>query len=205
MQKRVIQVATVVLAFLLTTSLFAFENAQINQPAPDFTLTDSHGKSHTLSQYQGKIVVLEWVNFGCPFVRKHYNGKNMQALQQKYTAEDIVWLSICSSAPGKQGYYESNAELNEKLAEEGHEASAYLIDASGEVGKIYNAKTTPHMYIINKEGSLVYGGAIDDKPTTRLEDLKSANNYVSEKLDILIAGNRVDPETTQPYGCGIKY
>ncbi|MCB0281629.1 MAG: thioredoxin family protein [Calditrichae bacterium] len=205
MHKRIILFTLLVTGFILHTSMFASEKAQINKAAPDFILTDSHGKTHSLSQYKGKIVVLEWVNFGCPFVRKHYNGKNMQALQQKYTSEDIVWLSICSSAPGKQGYYRSNDELNKKLAEEGHEASAYLIDASGDVGRMYDAKTTPHMYIINKEGILVYDGAIDDKPSAKLEDLKEADNYVSNKLDILIAGKEVDPETTNPYGCGIKY
>lgn len=205
MRQKVTLFSVLFLISALTVSLYAFDKAQVDKDAPDFTLVDSHGKSHTLSDYQGRIVVLEWINFGCPFVQKHYNGKNMQALQDKYTGEDIVWFSICSSAPGKQGHYDSNEDLNEKLKEEGSNATAYLIDESGKVGRMYDAKTTPHMYIINKEGMLVYAGAIDDKPSTRLDDLKTANNYVSERLDLLLAGKNVDPAKNQPYGCSVKY
>ena len=129
----------------------------------------------------------------------------MQKLQAKYTGEDVIWLSICSSSPGSQGYYASNEELNEKLKEEGSNATAYLIDASGKVGRMYGAKTTPHMYIINKDGILVYKGAIDDKPSTRLADLETANNFVSERLDLLLQGKQVEPETNQSYGCSVKY
>ena len=151
-------IATLFILFFLSAALFA--GPGLNKPAPDFTLIDSHGKKHTLSDYQGKYVVLEWVNFGCPFVRKHYNSGHMQKLQALYTSKDVVWLSICSSAQGKQGYMASNDEINEKLAEEGQKSTAYLIDAEGRVGRMYDAKTTPHMFVINKEGILVYDGGV---------------------------------------------
>ena len=188
--------------FILSSQLFA--GPKLNEPSPDFKLLDSNGKEHTLSEYKGKLVVLEWVNFGCPFVRKHYNSGHMQKLQNLYTSKDVVWLSICSSAEGKQGYMEPN-DINEELEERGAAMTAYLIDASGKVGRMYGAKTTPHMYIINREGILVYAGGIDDTPSTDTDDIKTAKNYVSVNLDLLLAGKDVDTKVSKPYGCGVKY
>ena len=195
---------SIVLIFLFAVSLFAAEKAKIDEPAPDFTLMDSNGKEHSLSDFKGKYVVLEWVNFGCPFVKKHYNSENMQNLQKKYTGKDVVWLSICSSAEGKQGYFEGD-ELNGKLKDKGASMTAYLVDESGEVGHMYNAKTTPHMYIVNPEGVLVYAGGIDDKPSTDVDDIEGAVNYVSNALDALMAGKTVKHKVTKPYGCSVKY
>ncbi len=198
------KIFSTMLMFLFAASLFAADKAKIDEPAPDFTLKDSNGKEHSLSDFQGKYVVLEWINFGCPFVKKHYNSNNMQSLQKKYTDQDVVWLSICSSAEGKQGYFESD-ELNGKLKEKGAAMTAYLIDESGEVGHMYNAKTTPHMYIVNPEGILVYAGGIDDKPSTDTDDIEGAVNYVSTALDALLAGETVEHKVTKPYGCSVKY
>jgi len=189
--------------FILSSQLFA--GPKLNEPSPDFKLLDSNGKEHTLSEYKGKLVVLEWVNFGCPFVRKHYNSGHMQKLQNLYTAKDVVWLSICSSAEGKQGYMGSNEEINAKLAEEDHKATAYLIDSNGDVGRLYGAKTTPHMFVIDKNGILVYDGAIDNKPSTNLDDIAIADNYVVDVLDQLLAGKSVEARRTSSYGCSVKY
>lgn len=174
------------------------------QPAPDFQLTDTAGTSHKLSDFKGKIVVLEWVNHGCPFVVKHYQGGNMQALQADYTGKGVVWLSVCSSAEGKQGYYtaEEWTKLNQ---EKGGKATAILLDAEGTVGKLYGAKTTPHMYVINAEGTLVYQGAIDDKPSTDSKDIPGSKNFVKVALDEVIAGQPVTTGQTKPYGCSVKY
>ena len=199
---RVLFSALVVLT--LSVALFASPQAKLNEAAPDFTLTDSNGKEHSLSDFKGKYVVLEWINFGCPFVQKHYGSGNMQALQEKYTGKDVVWLAICSSSEGKQGYYPLK-EINPELEKRKFKATAYLIDESGEVGKMYAAKTTPHMYIINPDGILLYNGAIDDKPSTNKADIKTANNYVSTMLDNLMAGKKVESQSTTPYGCSVKY
>ncbi len=180
------------------------KNARVDQSAPDFSLMDSHGKKHSLSDFKGKWVVLEWVNFGCPFVRKHYDSKNMQSLQKAYTGKDVVWLSICSSAPGKQGYYEGE-ELTSQIKEEGSYATAYLIDAEGTVGKMYEAKTTPHMYIVNPEGVLVYAGGIDNIASSNKDDVAKANNYVKEALDSGLAGKEVAVKASKSYGCSVKY
>ncbi len=180
------------------------KDVKVGKPAPDFTLVDSHGKKHTLSDYRGKFVVLEWINFGCPFVRKHYNSGNMQGLQKKYTEKGVVWLSICSSAPGKQGYYKPE-EINKMLKQKKAHPTAYLLDPEGTVGRLYGAKTTPHMFIIDPKGVLIYAGGIDDKPTTRLKDVKTAHNYVSAALDAALAGKPVPVKTSRPYGCSVKY
>lgn len=178
--------------------------AVVDSPAPNFTLTDVAGKTHSLADYKGKFVVLEWVNFDCPFVRKHYGGRNMQTLQATYTKKDVVWLSICSSAKGKQGYFEGK-ELTDRIAKEGLSSTAYLIDTDGKVGKMYGAKTTPNMYVINPEGVLVYAGAIDDTPSPNPDDIKTAKNYVQMALDASMAGKPVATKATAPYGCGVKY
>lgn len=196
---------TFAIIFLVLFGFTTFaQTVKLNEQAKDFKLKDSNGKEHSLSDFKGRIVVLEWVNFDCPFVKKHYNSKNMQSLQLKYTKKDIVWLSICSSAEGKQGNF-SNDEIDDRIKNHNGKMSAYLIDADGKVGKMYGAKTTPHMYIIDKEGKLVYAGGIDDKASTDLEDVKAANNYVSKALDELLGGKSVSLQSSTPYGCSVKY
>lgn len=182
----------------------AFAAVKLGKAAPDFTLTDTNGVSHQLSQYKGRTVVLEWVNLGCPFVQKHYNSKNMQTLQRTYTGRDVVWLSICSSAPGEQGNLEP-AAWNKEIAQRGIASSAVLLDANGAVGRLYAAKTTPHMFVINPEGVLVYDGAIDNKPTTNLADVTTATNYVVAALDAVLADKPVATTESRPYGCSVKY
>ncbi len=196
----------IVMAGILSAVLVAGVRAEVTTgaTAPDFTLTDTSGASHKLSDFKGKTVVLEWVNHGCPFVVKHYSKGNMQGLQADYTGKGVVWLSICSSAEGKQGY--NTAEGWQKLnTEKGGKATAILLDPEGTVGKLYGAKTTPHMYVINAEGTLVYQGAIDDKPSTDSDDIPGAKNYVKAALDEVLAGKPVTTGQTKPYGCGVKY
>ncbi len=177
----------------------------IDKPAPDFTLTGVDGKEYSLSEFKGKDVVLEWINFDCPFVHKHYYSGNMPDLQEKYIGKDgVIWLSICSSAPGKQGYYTGD-KLSKRMKDAHWNATAYLVDADGAVGRMYGAKTTPHMFIIDKDGILRYDGAIDDTPSTRVEDLKTAKNYVSAALDEIMADKAVATKTSTPYGCSVKY
>lgn len=189
--------------FLLGVSIFA-QSAKLNESAPDFRLKDSNGKEHSLSDFKGKVVVLEWINYDCPFVKKHYDSKNMQSLQEKYTAEGVIWLAICSSAPGKQGNFTAD-EINKRSQNHGAKFTAYLIDEDGKVGKMYGAKTTPHMYIIDKDGKLVYAGGIDDKASTDVNDIKSAKNYVSSALDEVLEGKKVSVQSSTPYGCSVKY
>ena len=190
------------LAFLVIAgSAYALE---IGKEAPGFTLTDSFGNEHSLADFRGKYVVLEWINFGCPFVEKHYDTDNMQKLQKKYTDDGVIWLSICSSAEGKQGFMEDD-EINEMMEDYEMAATAYLIDESGKVGKKYNSKNTPTMYIIDPAGELVYYGGIDDKPSTDKADVKTAKNYVAEALDAALAGKEIPNKVTKPYGCSVKY
>jgi len=180
------------------------QKVKLNDAAPEFNLKDSFGKEHSLSDFAGKVVVLEWINFECPFVKKHYNSNNMQNLQQKFTDKEIIWLAICSSADGKQGNF-SNEEINSRTENLNAKYSAYLIDESGKVGKMYGAKTTPHMFIISREGKLVYAGAIDDKPSTDEDDIEGAKNYVSLALDELLDNKEVGIQNSTPYGCSVKY
>jgi peroxiredoxin len=180
------------------------QDPEIGAPAPGFTLPDTHGNDHSLDQYEGKWVVLEWLNYGCPFVKKHYESGNMQALQSKYAEEGVVWLSVVSSAPGKQGYYEPD-DMNAMNAEQENKAAAVLLDPEGTVGMAYGAKTTPQMYVINPEGVLLYNGAIDDTPTSRLDDVEGAHNYLVQALNEAMTGQDVSTPTTQPYGCSVKY
>jgi peroxiredoxin len=199
---------TVLAAGLLAAALLASPAAAappaVGQPAPDFSLSDSNGARHDLSSLKGKFVVLEWVNFECPFVQKHYGSGNMQKLQKAYTGKGVVWLSVNTSAPGKQGNY-APAEINAKLKASGASPSAYLMDTEGSLGKAYGAKTTPHMYVIDPKGTLVYAGAIDDKPSTDQSDIAGARNYVAAALDEAMAGKPVTTAASQPYGCGVKY
>ncbi len=186
------------------TEIAAAPAATINQPAPNFTLTGADGKKYSLADFAGKWVVLEWANLDCPFVKKHYGSKNMQNLQKAYVAKNVVWLTICSSAPEKQGNYQGEALLG-KIKEAGLNSTAYLTDAEGKVGKSYGAKTTPHMFVINPKGVLIYAGAIDDKPSTKLEDIEGANNYVKAALDAAMAGEVILVSSTPSYGCSVKY
>ena len=172
--------------------------------APDFTLTDTDGQAHALADYRGQTVVLEWLNYDCPYVGKHYGGGNMQALQERAIADGVVWLSVVSSGPGLQGYFEP-AEMNARTEQEGGRQSAVLLDPTGEVGRLYDAKTSPHMFVIDAEGQVVYNGAIDDRPTTDPADLDGATNYVVPAIAAAQAGQAADPATTQPYGCSVKY
>ena len=182
----------------------AQSQATVGESAPGFTLPDTQGQKHSLSDYKGKYVVLEWLNFGCPFVGKHYGSGNMQSLQATYREKGVVWLSIVSSAEGKQGYYPP-AEMQEQKEKHNGNMNAILMDPSGEVGKKYGAKVTPHMYIINPEGELIYKGGIDDKPTTDEADIEGAKNYVRNALNQAMNGEEVDPKTAKPYGCTVKY
>ncbi|MFN0159449.1 MAG: thioredoxin family protein [Bacteroidota bacterium] len=196
-------VGTFLLAAIINANVMA-KNAKVDEPAPDFSLTDATGKSHKLSDFKGKYVVLEWVNYDCPFVRKHYRSGNMQSLQKEYTGKDVVWLSICSSADGKQGHFERE-ELTERIKEENVSATAYLIDADGSVGKTYEAKTTPHMFVIDPKGTLIYAGGIDNKPSTDKDDIAEATNYVRTTLDAAMAGKAIAVKGSKPYGCSVKY
>ena len=178
--------------------------AKIGQPAPDFAATASDGKSYRLSDYRGKYVVLEWHNNGCPYVGKHYNSGNMQKLQKQWTGRGVVWFTIISSAPGRQGYV-SAAEENQYLTKEQATPTAALLDPTGEVGHLYDAKTSPQMVVINPRGVMIYDGAIDDKATTDLSDVPGATNYVNLALEQAMAGKQVETPTTRPYGCSVKY
>jgi peroxiredoxin len=189
---------------LLVAAGTALAAPQVGQPAPEFTLTDSNGKAHKLSDFKGKFVVLEWLNHGCPFVIKHYESGNMQKLQKKYTGKDVVWLSIASSAPGKQGHM-SPEETNKTRADKGSAATAVLRDEDGTVGKLYDAKVTPELYVVDPEGTLIYMGAIDDVKSTDTADVAGAKNYVKQALDEAMAGKPVSEPSTSAYGCGIKY
>lgn len=196
---------TMTIVALSALSVMAMASAvETGAKAPDFTLKDSKGNEHTLAGYAGKIVVLEWINHGCPFVKKHYGVGNMQALQEKYTGKDVVWLSICSSAPGKQGHLTA-AEWVGKTAEVKDKASAILLDEDGKVGRLYGAKTTPHMFVIDKEGKLAYQGAIDDNRSFDPKTVEGAKNYVAAAVDALLKGETVETPETTPYGCSVKY
>jgi hypothetical protein len=176
----------------------------IGKPAPGFTLPDKDGNRHSLEQYRGSYVVLEWTNPDCPFVKKHYLSKNMQKLQKKYTSKKVIWLSICSSAKGKQGYYTGKA-LKKRLKEYAPSHTAYLTDSDGTVGRLYGAKTTPHIFIIDTAGLLLYAGGIDNRPSTQQEDIAGATNYVAAALDAVLAGKKISIPVTKPYGCSVKY
>jgi peroxiredoxin len=181
----------------------AFANAPAGQNAPDFNVTDLAGKPVSLADYRGKTVVLEWHNFGCPFVQKHYRSGNMQALQKKY-AGDVVWLAVNSTTRIASDYTEP-AKLAGQLRDFGAAPARYLMDDPGAMGHAYGAKTTPHMFIIDAAGKVVYNGAIDDKRSTNVEDVKGAKNYVVAALDEIKAGKPVSVSTTTPYGCTVKY
>jgi len=192
------------LAIIGAAACTAVAGVSINQPAPDFTGVDSNGKTHSLSQYQGKTVVLEWTNHDCPYVRKHYQSGNMQSLQKAATGDGVVWLSIISSAPGKQGHV-SGAEANALTSQRNASPSAVILDEKGDIGRLYGAKTTPHMYIIDPKGTLVYMGGIDNIPSSNQDDIVSATNYVRIALQSLSDGKPIADNVTRPYGCSVKY
>ena len=178
--------------------------AVVGSPAPNFTATDSHGQTHSLSVYRGKYVVLEWHNQGCPYTRKHYVSGNMQSLQKEWTTKGVVWFTVISSAPGQQGYV-TDAEENAYLAEMRAAPTAVLMDPEGKLGHLFSAKTTPEMYVIDPEGKLIYEGAIDDRPTPDVSDIKGADNYLNDALMEAMAGKPVAHAYTRSYGCSVKY
>lgn len=178
--------------------------ATVGSPAPNFSLKGQDGKTYSLSDFKGKHVVLEWYNKDCPYVRKHYDSGNMQSLQKEFTEKGVVWLSLISSADGQQGYL-TPEQAKEVLNQEKASPTALLFDPSGATGKAYDAKTTPHMYVIDPNGTLVYAGGIDDKPSTRESSLKGATPYFANAVRASLSGEPISPSTTKPYGCSIKY
>src|SRR2546423_3533725 len=191
-------------ASLIATSLLALDSPPVGSAAPDFSATDSKGKTHSLSQYKGKYVVLEWFNPECPFVKKHYGPGNMQKLQEEYTSKGVVWLSVDSSAPGAEGNLIPE-QAEKKISEWKGKQTALLLDPDGTVGRAYGAKNTPHMFVINPEGKIVYEGAIDSKPSPNPSDIAGSTNYVKVALEESLAGKTVSNANTKPYGCSVKY
>lgn len=177
---------------------------EIGTAAPAFTLPDTQGAEHSLEQYRGQWVVLEWLNYGCPYVNKHYRSGNIPGQQEKWRDRGIVWLAIVSSAPGEQGHYEP-ARMNRESEKMGSNAGAVLLDPAGTVGRMYDARVTPHMFVIDPEGTLVYMGGIDDVPTPRERDLERATQLVDVALEQAMAGQPVSTPTSRPYGCNVKY
>lgn len=191
----------------LSAALFvgAYAAPQVGQPAPDFALTDINGSRHSLSDYRGKTVVIEWVNPECPIVKKHYDHSgNIPATQKAATADGVVWLSINSGHAGAQGDFDK-AQVDAWMKAQGVAATAYLRDQDGKVGKLYDARTTPHLFVVNSAGTLVYAGGIDDIRSADAEDIAKAKNYVKAALADLKAGQPVGTPTSKPYGCGVKY
>jgi peroxiredoxin len=178
--------------------------AQVGSPAPDFHGTDSNGKTQSLDQYRGKFVVLEWHNHDCPYTMKHYESGNMQSLQKQWTAKGVVWLTVISSAPGTQGYMDA-AQENAYLSKSGARPSAVILDPTGAIGHLYDARTTPNMFVIDPGGKLIYAGAIDDHPTTEVSDIRVSKNYVTAALTEAMNGQTVQTAYTRPYGCSVKY
>jgi len=188
------------LVFLITTALAV----KVGDPAPGFTAIDSHGKPQKLSDYKGKYVVLEWHNQGCPYTRKHYESGNMQQLQKKWTDKGVVWFTVISSGPGMQGFVTPTQE-DEYLQKMHASPTAVLMDVTGTLGHLYDAKTTPEMFVISPDGTVVYEGAIDDHPTTDQKDIAGAKNYVDAALSEAMASKPVAEAATRPYGCSVKY
>jgi peroxiredoxin len=197
--------AAVGVAGLLAVPQLGFASGvQVGQPAPAFSVKDTNGKTVSLADLKGKTVVLEWSNHECPFVRKHYGSNNMQALQKKWTAQNVVWLTIVSSPQGEQGYVDAG-QANKLTAERGASPSAVLLDPKSQIARAYGALVTPHMYVIDKTGKLAYAGGIDDKPSTRADDIASSKNFVDAALTELAQGKAVSTATSRPYGCTVKY
>ena len=195
--------ALVVAPLALSLTRPAFAAATVGQAAPDFSATDTGGKTRQLSDYKGKLVVLEWTNPGCPFVQKHYSG-NMQSLQKEFAAKGVVWLSLNSTEIGS-GDYLAPAKLAGWMGDKQASATAILMDSSGKIGQLYGAKTTPHMYIVNPQGRLVYAGAIDSIASAQVDDIKTASNYVRLGLNEALSGKAITLASSRAYGCSIKY
>jgi peroxiredoxin len=193
-----------VFAALMLAAGLAHAAARVGEPAPAFTLPGSDGAPHALADYKGKYVVLEWSNHECPFVKKHYGSGNMQSQQKELTGKGAVWLTILSSAPGKQGHLDA-AGANEQTKQRNAAPTAVLLDPKGEVGKLYGAKTTPHMFLVGPDGKLLYMGGIDSVPSTDTEDIAGATQYVKVALAEAMAGKPVTNASTRSYGCSIKY
>lgn len=199
---RVLGTNAALVASLLVSEAYAV--AKVGEPAPDFQAVDSKGRTHSLSEFKGKYVVLEWTNADCPFVKKHYGSGNMQSLQKEATGQGVVWLSIVSSAVGKQGHV-TPAAADALTEKRGAVPTAVLLDEKGDVGRLYDAKTTPHMFIVDPAGELVYAGGIDDTPSPDPADIPRSKNYVKTALAEALAGKPVSQAVTRPYGCSIKY
>jgi hypothetical protein len=193
-----------VLTFGLLAAGVAAAQVSVGQPAPAFTLTDTQGRAVKLADFKGRHVVLEWVNPGCPYVQKHYNGGNLPATQKQARAKDVVWLAVNSTAADHYDYRKP-ADLAAWLESKGAAATATLMDADGKVGRAYGARTTPHMYVIDPAGTLVYAGAIDSIPSASASDIKSATNYVNQALGEALAGKPISKPVSQAYGCSVKY
>jgi peroxiredoxin len=192
------------LAIFVARAIYATDVPPVGSSAPDFSLTDAKGKAHSLSEYKGKYVVLEWFNPECPFVKKHYGSGNMQKLQEDYTGKGVVWLTIDSSAPGTEGNL-TPEQAQKKMTEWKTRQTALLLDPEGKAGRAYGAKNTPDMIVINPEGKIVYEGAIDSKATPNPADISNSTNYVKVALDESMAGKSVSTSSTKPYGCSVKY
>ncbi len=197
MMRKILPVLVLILCAVATA-------AQAGRAAPDFTATDIAGHEQSLAAYRGKIVVLEWNNPECPFVKKHYGKGYMQALQKAARAHGVIWIVINSSARRKQGHM-TPVQAEAALKERGSVVDGYILDPEGRIGRLYGATTTPHMFVIDRDGNLAYSGAIDNKPTVDPADMKTAKNYVLAALDALVAGEPPAIENVQAYGCGVKY
>jgi len=193
-------------AILLTAAVagYALAAADIGKPAPTFTATGSDGKVYSLADYRGKFVVLQWYNKDCPFIHKHYDSANMQMLQAAYAKKGVIWLEVASSAPGKEGYMTA-AEAQANRTKYYVKSTATLLDSAGAIARLYEAKTTPHMFIVDPKGILIYKGAIDDHATADPADIPNSKNYVAAALDEAMAGKPVTTPSTRPYGCSVKY
>jgi len=189
------------LATVFSTSIWA---SLVGKPAPDLALTGADGKNWKLSEQKGKVVVLEWFNEGCPFVKKHYSSGNMQKIQADYTKKGVIWFTVLSSAPGKQGFM-TGPELKNSLEKQKASSAAGLLDPKGEVGKAYDAKTTPHLYVIDEKGILAYNGALDDNSSADPATIAGAKNYLVAALEDVLAKRPVKEASTKPYGCSVKY
>src|SRR5437588_12966502 len=200
------KIRSIALAFfsLAATALYAADSPTVGSAAPDFSLAGVNGKTHSLSKYKGKYVVLEWFKPECPFVKKHYGSGNMQKLQQEFTGKGVVWLSVDSSAPGLEGNLTAE-QANAKMAEWKTKQTALVLDPDGKAGRTYGAKNTPHMFVINPEGKIIYEGAIDSKASPNPSDIASSTNYVKVALEESLAGKTVSNANTRPYGCSVKY
>ena len=195
---------TLVVGALLAAALPALASVSVGQAAPAFSATDTAGKTISLADYKGKTVVLEWVNPGCPYVQKHYNSANMPATQKSATAKGVVWLAVNSTHTGASDYM-APAALAGWMKDKGGAPTATLMDSDGKIGRAYGARTTPHMYVIDPAGKLVYVGAIDSKPSANPADIKTATNYVNQALGESLAGKPVSEASTRAYGCSVKY